>query len=242
MENPGGLTGVWAEEHTRASLWDAMYRKETFGVSGPHIKVRFFGGWGYSEDTLNGRDWVKKSYCQRSPYGRRPASQKGKAPTFVVWAVKDPTTPISIASRSSRAGRTRPDLREDVTTLSGRGIAARSVTGKVPAIQTRSISRMLLTSNSIGAVELKTVWTDPEFDPSLDSFYYARVLQIPTPRWTTYDAKKLGVPPPSDVPPTVQERAWTSPIWYSPTEEARKNASPVSTVADLRAKGRRRAR
>ena len=79
-------------------------------------------------------------------------------------------------------------------------------------------------TNTIGAVELKTVWTDPEFDPSLHAFYYARVLQIPTPRWTTYEAKKLGVPPPNVVPATVQERAWTSPIWYTPSAEARKAA------------------
>src|SRR3984893_17443954 len=80
-------------------------------------------------------------------------------------------------------------------------------------------------------------WTDPDFDPGLNSFYYARVLQIPTPRWTTYDAKKLEVSPPSDVPPTVQERAWTSPIWFSPTEEARKTSEPGLTVVDLKGKG-----
>ena len=92
-------------------------------------------------------------------------------------------------------------------------------------------------TNSIGAVELKTVWTDPDFDPSQFAFYYARVLQIPTPRWTTYDAKKLGVPPPAKSPATVQDRAWTSPIWYSPSDEARKAAKPGTTVADLRQRG-----
>jgi hypothetical protein len=92
-------------------------------------------------------------------------------------------------------------------------------------------------TNSIGAVELKTVWTDPDFDSSQFAFYYARVLQIPTPRWTTYDAKKLGVPPPSNVPATVQDRAWTSPIWYSPSDEARKAAKPGTTVADLQQRG-----
>ena len=93
-------------------------------------------------------------------------------------------------------------------------------------------------TNTIGAVELKTVWTDPEFDPSLHAFYYARVLQIPTPRWTTYDAAKQGVAPPGGVPATVQERAWTSPIWYTPTaEEARQSATPAATVAELKQKG-----
>jgi len=91
--------------------------------------------------------------------------------------------------------------------------------------------------NTIGAVELKAVWTDGEFDPSLDAFYYARVLQIPTPRWSTYDAARLGVPPPASVPATVQERAWTSPVWYTPTAEARKDAPKGVTVADLKGKG-----
>ena len=97
-------------------------------------------------------------------------------------------------------------------------------------------------TNTIGAVELKKVWTDPDFDPSLHAFYYARVLQIPTPRWTTYDAKKLGVPPPSNVPATVQERAWTSPIWYTPTAGCAPEAARGVTVADLKQQGRRRAR
>jgi hypothetical protein len=91
--------------------------------------------------------------------------------------------------------------------------------------------------NTIGAVELKTVWTDPEFDPSLHAFYYARVLQIPTPRWTTYDAKKIGVLPPDNVPASVQERVWTSPIWYTPSNDARANAPRGVTVADLKQRG-----
>ena len=93
LENPGGLTGVWAEENTRASLWDAMYRKETFGVSGPHIKVRFFGGWGFNKDIVNAGDWVTPILCERRADGRRLCLPlKGTAPTFVVWAVKDPTS------------------------------------------------------------------------------------------------------------------------------------------------------
>ena len=112
-----------------------------------------------------------------------------------------------------------------------------TVTGKVPSVGSTVDIKNASYTNTIGAVELKTVWTDPEFDPSLDAFYYIRVLQIPTPRWSTYDAKWLGVPPPSTVPATVQERAWSSPIWYTPTAEARKGAEPGMTVADLKQQG-----
>ena len=118
LENPGGLTGVWAEENTRASIWDAMYRKETFGVSGPHIKVRFFGGWGYNKDILNAGDWVKQSYAGGVPMGAdlppMPAGGKGTAPTFVVWAVKDPTSGQSRPHPDHQGlDEERPELRED---------------------------------------------------------------------------------------------------------------------------------
>jgi hydrogenase/urease accessory protein HupE len=110
-------------------------------------------------------------------------------------------------------------------------------TGVVPPIGSTVDVENATYTNAIGAVELKTVWTDPEFDPSLHAFYYARVLEIPTPRWTTIQAKQLGVPPPDVVAATIQERAWSSPIWYTPSAEARKNAKPGITVADLKKKG-----
>ena len=112
-----------------------------------------------------------------------------------------------------------------------------AATGKLPAVGNTVDVKNASYTNTIGAVELKTVWTDPEFDPSVHAFYYARVLQIPTPRWTTYDAKTVGVAPPGDVPATTQERAWSSPIWYSPTAEAAKSAKRGMTVADLKQKG-----
>ncbi len=110
-------------------------------------------------------------------------------------------------------------------------------TGIVPPIQSTVDIDNATYTNTVGAVELKTVWTDPEFDPSLHAFYYARVLEIPTPRWTTIQAHQLGIAPPDVVPPTVQERAWSSPIWYTPSAEARKSAKPGLTVADLDQKG-----
>lgn len=241
LVNPGGLTGVWAEENTRASIWDAMYRKETFGVSGPHIKVRFFGAWGYNKDILNAKDWVHQSYAAGVPMGADlPAMPQGKgmAPIFVVWAVKDPTSGnldrIQIIKGWTQNGQSFEKIFDVV--WSGDRKPNRT-TGRVPAIQSTVDINNGTYTNTVGSTELKTVWTDPEFDASLHAFYYARVLEIPTPRWTTIQAAKAGVPIPDVVPPTVQERAWTSPIWFTPSAEARKNAPAGMTVANLKAKG-----
>jgi hypothetical protein len=241
LENPGGLTGVWAEENTRASIWDAMYRKETFGVSGPHIKVRFFGGWGYDKGLVNAADWVKQSYAGGVPMGAdlpaMPAG-KGTAPTFVVWAVKDPTSAnldrIQIIKGWSQNGQSFEKI-FDVAWAGDR--KADKWSGRVPAIHSTVDIEKATYTNDVGSTELKTVWTDPEFDSSLHAFYYARVLEIPTPRWTLIQAVQAGVPPPDVVPLTGQERAWTSPIWYTPSAEARKNAPAGMTVAELKKKG-----
>jgi len=242
LENPGGLTGVWAEENTRASIWDAMYRKETFGVSGPHVKVRFFGSWSYSKDLLNARDWVKQSYAGGVPMGAdlppMPSGGKGTAPTFVVWAVKDPTSGnldrIQVIKGWTKNGQSFEKI-YDVAWSGDRRPDKWS--GRVPAIQSTVDLEKATYTNSVGAAELKAVWRDPEFDASLHAFYYVRVLEIPTPRWTLIQAVKAGLPPPDVVPLTGQERAWTSPIWYTPSAEARKNAPAGMTVADLRKKG-----
>ena len=238
LENPGGLTGVWAEENTRASIWDAMYRKETFGVSGPHIKVRFFGGWGYSNALLNAKDWVHQSYANGVPMGADLPPMKGTAPTFVVWAVKDPTSGnldrIQIIKGWTKNGQSFEKI-FDVAWAGDRKL--NKWTGRVPAIQNTVDLEKATYTNSVGSTELKTVWTDPEFDASLHAFYYARVLEIPTPRWTLIQAVKAGIPPPDIVPLTGQERAWTSPIWYTPSADARKNAPAGLTVADLKTKG-----
>ena len=242
LENPGGLTGVWAEENTRASLWDAMYRKETFGVSGPHIKVRFFGGWSYHKDVLNAKDWVKQSYAGGVPMGGdlqpMPSGEKGTAPSFVVWAVKDPTSGnldrIQIIKGWTQNGQSFEKI-FDVAWAGDRKPDKWS--GRVPAIQSTVNIETATYTNSVGATELKTVWTDPGFDASLHAFYYARVLEIPTPRWTLIQAVKSGLPPPDIVPLTGQERAWSSPIWYTPSAEARKNAPAGMTVTELKQKG-----
>ena len=234
-----GLGGVWAEENTRQSIFAAMQRKETFGTSGVRIKLRFFGGWDFKAEVLNEKDWVKTGYAKGVPMGSDLKPKAGKEPTFIVWAVKDPDDAnldrIQIIKGWTKSGQIFEKI-YDVAWSGNR--KPDPATGKVPAVGSTVDVKNATYTNSTGAVELKKVWRDPEFDPSLDAFYYVRVLQIPTPRWSTYDAKKLGVPPPTFAPATVQERAWTSPIWYVATEqEARKGEKHGVTVADLKQKG-----
>ena len=233
-----GLGGVWAEENTRESIFAAMQRKETFGTSGVRIKVRVFGGWDFHPDVLNQKEWVKTGYTKGVPMGGDLPKKAGKEPTFIVWAVKDPDDGnldrIQIIKGWTKSGQ----IFEKIYDVAWSGSRKPDpVTGKVPPVGNTVDVKNATYTNNIGDVELKTVWKDPDFDPTLHAFYYARVLQIPTPRWTTYDAKKLGVPPPNYVAATVQERAWTSPIWYSPSEEAGRGEKKATTVAELQSKG-----
>ena len=255
LENTAGLTGVWAEENTRELIFNAMKRKETFAVSGPHIKVRFFGGWNYAEtataeqrrafwkfvpDWIKDRDWVKAAYAQGVPMGGdlTPMPAGDKTPSFAVWAVKDPTSGnldrIQIVKGWTKGGQSFEKI-FDVAWAGDR--EPDKWTGDVPPVESTVDIEKATYTNSVGAVELKTVWSDPEFDPSVPAFYYARVLEIPTPRWTTIQAAKLGIAPPDVVATTVQERAWSSPIWYSPTTEARKIAKNGLTIDDLKKQG-----
>jgi hypothetical protein len=234
LENPAGLAGVWAEENTRASIFEAMQRRETFAVSGPHIKLRFFGGWEYKTDDLSDKDWVKTGYKKGVPMGADLKSEHAKAPTFIVWAVKDPTSGnldrIQIIKGWTKSGQSFEKI-FDVVWSGDR--KPDKFTGRVGSVGNTVDLVNATYTNTIGSTELKTVWTDPEFDPSLHAFYYARALEIPTPRWTTIQAHELGVPIPDVVSATVQERAWSSPIWYTPSEEDRKRAKPGTSVADL---------
>jgi hypothetical protein len=238
LENPAGLSGVWAEENTRASLFEAMQRKETFATSGPHIKLRFFGGWEYKADELSDKDWVKAGYSKGVPMGGDLQKENSQAPTFIVWAVKDPTSGnldrIQVVKGWTNSGQSFEKV-FDVVWSGDRKPDV--VTGKVPAIGSTVDLANATYTNTIGSTELKTVWRDPEFDPSLHAFYYARALEIPTPRWTTIQAHQLGVPIPDVVAATVQERAWSSPIWYTPSEQARKKATAGRTIASLQQQG-----
>lgn len=211
-----GLAGVWAEQNTRESIYDAMQRKETYGTTGVRIKVRLFGGWSYEEKLFDSQEWVKRAYRDGVPMGADLLPKKGEAPTFIVWATKDPDDAnldrVQIIKSWTKGGK----IFEHVYDVAWSGDRKPGKDGKVPAVpSTVDIAKATYT-NTVGAVELKKVWRDPAFDPALAAVYYVRVLQIPTPRWSTYDAAKLGVAAPKGVAATVQERAWTSPIWYSP--------------------------
>jgi hypothetical protein len=245
LEGTAGLTGVWAEENTRESIFNAMKRKETFAVSGPHIKVRFFGGWRYGPDVAQEKDWVKIAYDGGVPMGGDLSPMPGlgplgtpPAPTFLLWAVKDPTSGnldrIQVVKGWTKSGQSFEKV-FDVVWAGDR--KPDKWTGVVPPVASTVDIEKATYTNGVGAVELKTVWTDPDFDPSVPAFYYARVLEVPTPRWTTIQAAQLGIAPPDVVAATLQERAWSSPIWYSPTAEARKVAKSGPTIDDLKKQG-----
>jgi len=216
----GGLTGVWAEENTRESLFAAMKRKETFGTSGVRIKVRMFAGWNYPKDMTKNADWVKAAYDGGVPMGGDlPERAQASAPTFVIQALKDPNSGnldrVQIIRISTKNGKSQEKV-YDVLWSGDRKPDPKS--GKVPAVGNTVDVKTATFTNTIGATELIGQWTDPAFDPQASTTYYARVLEIPTPRWSTYWSAKLNVPPNPGVPATVQQRAWTSPIWYTPPE------------------------
>ena len=211
-----GLAGVWAEENTRESIYDALRRKETWGTSGPRIQVRFFGGFDMDGVTPGEEGWVADAYEAGVAMGGE-LGKSNKAPTFAVWAVKDVEGAnldrIQIVKGWSSGGNSYEHVFDVVWSGDRR---ADPKTGKVPAVGNTVDMETLEYTNTIGAVELKGTWTDPRFDPNLNAFYYVRVLEIPTPRWSMFDAKKLGIAHPPDLKKTLQERAYTSPIWYSP--------------------------
>ena len=216
----GGLTGVWAEENTRESLFAAMKRKETFGTSGTRIKARMFAGWNYPKDMTKQADWVKAAYAGGVPQGGDLTPQAGAtAPTLVVHAIKDPDSGnldrIQIIKISTKNGKSQEHV-YDVVWSGDRKPDPK--TGKVPAVGNTVDIKAATYTNSIGATELIGEWTDPSFDPKAYTTYYARVLEIPTPRWSTYWAAKLNLPPNPNVAATVQQRAWTSPVWYTPAD------------------------
>lgn len=212
----GGLAAVWAEENTRGSLFDAMSRKETYATSGPRIMVRLFGGWNYPADLLSRPDWVEVAQKGGVPMGGMLSpSLDGRSPIFAVWAARDPQT-ANLDRIQIIKGWVTSDGKsmERVTDVVWAGNRALDADGNLPPLgNTVNVSTASF-DNSIGEAQLFTLWTDPDFDPDQEAFYYARVIQIQTPRWSTYDAVSLGVEAPH--PAVHQERAVTSAIWFSP--------------------------
>ena len=218
-----GVTAVWAEENTREALFDAMKAKETYGTSGPLIRLRFFGGWGYPSDLHLDEAFVQKAYDGGVPMGSDLPAKASDVPTFVVWALKDPESGNLdrvqiIKGFINKWGRADEKIYDVVWSDEDKRQIDKA-TGKLPPVGNTVDIKTATYTNDIGATQLRAVWTDPDFDPAQRAVYYVRVLEIPTPRWSTYDAAKLGVPPLEDVPATLQERAWSSPIWYTPERD-----------------------
>jgi hypothetical protein len=213
-----GYAAVWARENTREALFDAMMRKETYATTGSRMLVRFFGGWDFATQDAQSRLPGDIGYRKGVPMGGDlPPRPEGKAPTFLVAALKDPFSGnldrIQIVKGWLDPTGQRQEKVFDVVWAGDRQPGA---DGKLPPVgNTVDVARATWT-NTIGSPELITVWVDPEFDASQPAVYYARVLEIPTPRWTAYEARRYGVQMPAEVPMTTQERAYTSPIWYTP--------------------------
>jgi hypothetical protein len=215
-----GYAAVWAEENTRESLWDAMQRKETYATTGSRLVVRFFGGWDFEKADAETRSPAIAGYTKGVPMGgdlsNAPA---GKAPSFLVAAMKDP-----IGGNLDRIQIIKGwmdgkgELQEKVYDVVWSGDRKPDASGKIPSVGSTVDLENATWTNTIGSSELISVWKDPDFDATQRSFYYARVIEIPTPRWTAYDAKRFGVKPLPGTRLAITERAYTSPIWFNPAK------------------------
>jgi hypothetical protein len=213
-----GYAGVWATENTREALWDAMKRKEVYATTGPRITVRFFGGWEFKPSDAKSRNPGNIGYTKGVPMGANllpaPADKK---PTFLVGALRDP-----IGANLDRIQIIKGwldnegELHEKIYNVALSDGRKPGPDGKVPPVGNTVDVKNATWTNTIGDPELIVVWKDPDFDPDQSAFYYTRILEIPTPRWTAYEARRYGITMPKEVPMITQERAYTSPIWYTP--------------------------
>jgi hypothetical protein len=220
---PGGMTGVWASENTREAIWDALDRREVYATSGTRLTLRVFGGWDFTASDLERPEWmwVAQGYTRGVPMGGDLTNAPtGKRPTFIIKASYDP------------AGAFLDRLELIKGWLDGKGATHEKVidvawsgartpdpkTGLVPSVGSTVDVKNAAWTNTIGAPMLSGYWQDPEFDPGQHAFYYVRVIEIPTPRWTAYDVKRFGVKMDDRVPMTVTNRAYSSPVWYSPAK------------------------
>ncbi len=215
-----GLTAVWARENTRESLFNAMARKEVYATTGTRITVRVFAGWDFQPEEVQRPDFAEQGYSRGVPMGGdlRDAPAGGGVPSFMVRAVRDPDGANLDRIQVIKGWvDSKGDMQEriyDIAVSDEReiGIDGRSKeeVGNTVDIKTATYT------NSIGDAMFMTHWQDPDFDPNVDAFYYVRVIEIPTPRWTAYDAARFGIEMPDEILMTIQDRAYTSPIWYIP--------------------------
>jgi len=211
-----GIAGVWAEENTREAIYDALRRKETFATSGTRIKVRFFAGYDLDNAQLNSTDLVKNAYQSGASMGGTLQAKGDQQPTFLTWAVADPNTAQLQRVQIIKGWLENGEHQEQVYDVAcSDGLSVDPKTNRCPDNGSRvDLNDCSITAN-VGASELKTLWKDPDFTPGQEAFYYVRVLENPVCRWSTWDALRAGEKPRSDLSATIQERAWSSPIWYS---------------------------
>ena len=220
-----GIAGVWAEANTRDAIYDAFRRKETFATSGPRMKIRLFAGYGFNNEMLNDEDVIEKAYATGVAMGSDILASpqiegKSEAPSFLLWATQDarsaPLQRLQIIKGWVVDGKHHEQV-YDVTCADGGKVD--STTHRCPDNGAKVNISDCSISEDLGAPELKTAWTDPDFNSEHQAFYYARVMENPTCRWSTWDAVRAGVAPRSDLHATIQERAWSSPIWFRPKRE-----------------------
>jgi hypothetical protein len=215
-----GYAAVWAAENTREAIWDAMRRRETYSTTGSRMGVRFFGGWDFEKSDAGTRNPAAAGYSKGVPMGGDlTKAPEGRSPSFLVAALKDPLG-ANLDRYQIIKGWVDADgsPREKVYDVAWGGDRKPGADGKLPDVGSTVDVANATWANTIGAPELIAVWTDPDFDPKLRAFYYGRVIEIPTPRWTAYDAKRFGVTPLAGTAMTITERAYTSPIWYTPAK------------------------
>ena len=213
-----GLAAVWAEENTRNSIFEAFRRKETYATSGTRIKLRFFAGYDLEASLLDSDDVIKQAYEKGVPMGQDLEASDGLKPSFLIWALRDknsaPLQRVQIIKGWVERISGKPH-EEVIDVMCSDGLMPDPETNRCPDNGALVDISDCSISSDVGANELKTVWTDKSFDPSVKAFYYVRVLENPTCRWSTWDAIKTGNEPREDLKKTIQERAWSSPIWYS---------------------------
>ncbi|MGL6269421.1 MAG: DUF3604 domain-containing protein, partial [Chitinophagaceae bacterium] len=213
--NPGALCGVWAPSNTRENIWDAMNSRETFATSGVRIKVRFFAGYDFAKEYVTYEELVKAGYQNGVPMGGDLPLKDGKKPSFLVWAMKDPLGPNLDRIQIVKGWVEKGVMKEKVFNVAVSDNRVIKADGSVAKLDAQIDMKTGAFNKDKGSIELKATWTDPGFDPAQHAFYYVRVLQLPTARWTFYDELREGVTMPKSVSKSIIERAWSSPIWFT---------------------------